>query len=559
MESWISDLGLQKSIAEARLALVPQYSLAVALETNKPYFGRQLSAFQSSPVRYALMAALTRYALRNQQGTVRVLEIGSWAGASTITMGAIILELGIADSQIVCIDPWEPYFSETDSSIHYQCMNAAAASGAIEHLFDHNIKACGLNHMVCAEKACSREALPGLQDGAFDLIYIDGSHKKDDVLYDLEQAKRLVRPGGIICGDDLELLKSQVDPQAHAAALVHDIDFVADPLSKTGYHPGVTEAIATMFDNVRMEQGFWCVEYSDTRWGAPTFSMPPLEIPKHLAHAVEIPYGTVGDYELFQLGDGFVAYPISDIHWFQHRILLSSIEELLFLLDAIERQNRTPKIVKTYRGFNILKYQKKVWALDRAVGEVDFRNEKTLMEIAASGHLFEADSISAACSAVDKRSQGGHVTRTKIGRTESRDGSSVAKKGSSSRTSAIAFKLAGEPHAMQERYQGFSLFIYAGQFWAVETAAGSVDVSNAEAWERLYAEGRLLNAATIDGVRAAIDRLLDRRVFKELLKHFDITQTKFDAAQDTLHERLASIQQAMDRIEDHNLSDSATE
>ena len=559
MESWISDLGLQKSIAEARVALVPQYSLSFALERNKPYFGRQLSAFQSSPVRYALMAALTRYAFRSKQSAVRVLEIGSWAGASTITFGAVIQELGISDSQIVCVDPWEPYFSEADSSIHYQCMNAAAASGEIERLFDHNIKACGLDRMICAEKACSREALPGLQDGSFDLVYIDGSHKKDDVLYDLEQAKRLVKPGGIICGDDLELLKSQVDPQAHAVALMNDVDFVADPLSKTGYHPGVTEAIAIMFDGVSMERGFWFVEHSGDRWSAPTFPTPPLEIPRHLEHAVEIPYGMVGDYELFQLGDGFVAYPISDTYWFQHRVLLSSIEELLFLLDAIERQDRTPKIVKTYRGFNILKYRRKVWALDRAVGEVDFRNEKTLKDVAASGHLLEVETVNAACTAVDRRLQEAHITDATAGHAESRDLTNTVKEESDSRASTIVLELAGEPRAMQEHYQGFSLFAHAGRFWAVETAAGPLDISNAEVRERLCTERRLLSAATMDGVRATVDRLLDRRVLEELLKRFDTTQTKFDTAQDAMRERLTSIQQGMDRIEHNHLSDSATE
>ena len=47
MESWISDLGLQRSIANARIAVVPQYSLSFAMERNKPYLGRRLSAFQS--------------------------------------------------------------------------------------------------------------------------------------------------------------------------------------------------------------------------------------------------------------------------------------------------------------------------------------------------------------------------------------------------------------------------------------------------------------------------------------------------------------------------------
>lgn len=67
MESWISDLGLQRSIAKARIAVAPECSFSFAMESNKPYFGRRLSAFQSPPVRYALMAALTRHVLEENR------------------------------------------------------------------------------------------------------------------------------------------------------------------------------------------------------------------------------------------------------------------------------------------------------------------------------------------------------------------------------------------------------------------------------------------------------------------------------------------------------------
>ena len=336
MESWISDLGLQRSIANARIAVAPEYSFSFAVESNKPYFGRRLSAFQSPPVRYALMAALTRHALRGKQAG-RVLEIGSWAGASAITFGAVIQELGIADGEIVCVDPWEEYFGEEDSSLHYRSMNAATVTGEIQNLFHRNVKACGLEGMIHVRKAYSREALPEMENDSFDLVYIDGSHKKDEALYDLWQAKRLVKRGGLICGDDLELLKFEIDPEAHQVAVEKDLDFVADPRSGIKYHPGVTEAIAAVFNDVWKKHGFWCVERSGEQWSAPAFQEGHLEIPTHLQHAVEIPYGVFKGYECFQLGDGFVAYPINNTHWFQNRVVESSIEELVLLLDAIER------------------------------------------------------------------------------------------------------------------------------------------------------------------------------------------------------------------------------
>jgi len=335
MESWISDLGLQRSIANTRIAILPQYSLSFALERNRPYFGRQISAFQSPPVRYALMGALTKFTLIGKS-TVRVLEIGAWAGASAITFGATIQELGVSSGEIVCVDLWESSFGEDDTSLHYKNMNAGVATGRIQDLFKHNIRACGLEGMIQVKKGISREVLPKLDDESFDLVYIDGSHEKDEVLYDIQEAKRLVRNGGVICGDDLELRKSQVDQDAHGVALAKGVDFVADPQTGGSYHPGVTEAISVIFNDLWEEYGFWCVERSGESWSAPAFQAHSLEIPRHLQHAVEIPYGVFRGYEIFQTGDGFVAYPINDIHWFQNRIVESSLEELVLLLDAIQ-------------------------------------------------------------------------------------------------------------------------------------------------------------------------------------------------------------------------------
>lgn len=403
MELWISDLGLQKSVADSRLAIAPQYSLPLARENNRPYFGRQLSAFQSPPVRYALLADLARYALRGKPA-VRVLEIGSWAGASAITFGTVVRELQIPDGRITCIDQWKKSFVDEDSSLHYRSMNAATETGEIQKLFQHNVKVCGLEAMVQIKKASSREALPKLEDATYDLVYIDGSHTKDDVLYDLQQAKRLVRNGGVICGDDLELMKGQIDQNAHNMALEKNTDFVVDPRTGVSYHPGVTEAMAGMFEGVWHEHGLWCVERSGEQWSVPDFRSGNLEIPTHLQHAVEIPYGVFKGYEVFQLGEGFVAYPMANQHWFQNRISSSSMEELVLLVDAIEHiaETSAPRLMESRGGFNIVSYKGKRWVVDQSVGLMDFRDEEQLRRLAAGGRLFEMESMSQARTAIDR-------------------------------------------------------------------------------------------------------------------------------------------------------------
>lgn len=505
MESWISDLGLERSIANARIAVVPQYSLSFATERNKPYFGPQLSAFQSPPVRYALMAAVARHALGGKR-VGRVLEIGSWAGASAITFGAVIRELGISDGKIVCVDPWEKYFVEEDSSLHYMSMNAAAVTGEIQSLFHRNVKACGLEGMMHVRKAFSKEALPEMENDSFDLVYIDGSHKKDEALYDLQQAKRLVKSSGLICGDDLELLRTEIDPETHQVALEKDLDFVADPRSGLKYHPGVTEAIAVVFTDVWQKYGFWCVERSGEQWSVPTFQADHLEIPTHLRHAVEIPYGVFKGHECFQLGDGFVAYPIDDTHWFQHRIVESSIEELVLLLDTIERIDKqsVPRIIESRRGFNIVSYRGKSWVLDQSAGKIDFCDEEQLQRLAASGHLLEVETMGEARAAVDNK-----FLEHLMARIES-DQASLAQ-----RLFLIAPGPGIEPRLLEE-YHGYNLIAHGGKVLAVAMAAGPVDLTDSKALDALVVEGRLSYTTTIDGARAVIDRMRNEARLAEL-------------------------------------------
>src|SRR5207249_9617995 len=65
--------------------------------------------------------------------------------------------------------------------------------------------AAGLRDIILVKRATSRGVLSKLPDKHYGLIYVDGSHKYDDVSFDLSAASRLLRDGGILCGDDLEL------------------------------------------------------------------------------------------------------------------------------------------------------------------------------------------------------------------------------------------------------------------------------------------------------------------------------------------------------------------
>lgn len=116
---------------------------------------------------------------------LRVLEIGSFEGRSAIFW----LEYFPA-SHVTCVDK---FFGTTR---HNQ---------DIEGRFDRNLAPYG--ERVRKIDRRSAEVLPSLKaEGAlFDLIYIDGSHRRDDVMVDCLLSWRLLPPSGVMIFDDYQL------------------------------------------------------------------------------------------------------------------------------------------------------------------------------------------------------------------------------------------------------------------------------------------------------------------------------------------------------------------
>jgi predicted O-methyltransferase YrrM len=74
---------------------------------------------------------------------------------------------------------------------------------ALERTFRENMDQTGRADAVKILKGRSQDELPNIQD-TFDLIYVDGDHTAQSVWQDLQQAHRLLSPGGILVCDDYE-------------------------------------------------------------------------------------------------------------------------------------------------------------------------------------------------------------------------------------------------------------------------------------------------------------------------------------------------------------------
>lgn len=285
--------------------------LTRALLQGKPYFGSALRALQGDPSRHQYFEpAVRRAAALNNGKPIDVIEIGSWAGASAITWARALQAVGCG-GRVVCIDTWAPYFDKgADAASHYQDMDEAARRGEIYRLFLHNIEACGVADIVSHHIVDSRQMESLFDPGSFAIVYIDGNHALDFVRSDIKAAKALASANAIVCGDDLELSREEVDAAAHQAEVKLGVDYAYSERAKAHYHPGVTEAVHEALGAVSNYGGFWAVERAAEGWRAATLDTKNARVPEHIKDAqddaVEL-IGEVGEFNIVSAGGRFAA------------------------------------------------------------------------------------------------------------------------------------------------------------------------------------------------------------------------------------------------------------
>jgi len=142
---------------------------------NTPFFSNDYVGFKSE----IWKEHLASYAGRDG---LRMLEIGSFEGGSALWFVENILTG--SGSLLTCVDPWH----------------------AISKLrFDHNVRITGAGDRIRSIRKGSAHALiEDLAGERFDIIYVDGSHRASDVLFDALFSWPLLKPGGMMIFDDYE-------------------------------------------------------------------------------------------------------------------------------------------------------------------------------------------------------------------------------------------------------------------------------------------------------------------------------------------------------------------
>ncbi|NGX47059.1 MAG: hypothetical protein K1000chlam3_00428 [Chlamydiae bacterium] len=119
-----------------------------------------------------------------------VIELGSWAGLSTIFFGQAVGPAG----RVYAIDTWQGSPTEDAHKNDPRLKN-------LYQLFLSNIKHAELQEIVIPFRMRTDEAARAL-DLTADLIYVDADHTTEQVCRDIINWHSHLNPGGIICGDD---------------------------------------------------------------------------------------------------------------------------------------------------------------------------------------------------------------------------------------------------------------------------------------------------------------------------------------------------------------------
>jgi len=483
------------------------------------HLGRDVAGVQSPPMRYAYMGAVVEFLAKSGlRGPLRILEVGSWAGASAITW-AKALQRFFHEGEVTCVDTWQPYIDPTiDASPMFEVMTQAARDGSIYQIFRNNLRAAGVEDMVRVRVGASSEVLSGFLDENFHVIYIDGSHKYEDVALDLANAKRLVAPGGIVCGDDLELQLEQVDRERNAAGVRAGHDTIVDAASNLLYHPGVTLAVAEAFGPVGAWSGFWATQRDGSEWRTIDLSQCSITMPDHLDHLPQLIEEHRG-FNVIRLGRRYCAVRQSlgpvDVGASEDELSRKfSAEDLFFAdsrdngkarIDAIEAlcmlnlvQTRLtvieqgpgdptiPELTDAYCGFNIVRMGRRYYAMRQALGPVDLSlGETALSHRYKATDLFATDTADTARARIDVIELRNTIQRLQEHLEE--------------------FAPPVQKEAIEE-YRGFNITRAGRHYAAIRQSLGPTDVGLGEdELRRAHVDGEILFGQSPDALKARID------------------------------------------------------
>lgn len=125
------------------------------------------------------------------------VEVGSWLGASVIYLAQELINRN-KSVNVYCVDTWEG----SNEVVHKHKISELGGSQNLYKKFISHLIDSGLEHIIKPIKKPSILASTEFEDNSLAIVFIDASHRYDDVIQDLKSWYPKVKKGGIIAGHD---------------------------------------------------------------------------------------------------------------------------------------------------------------------------------------------------------------------------------------------------------------------------------------------------------------------------------------------------------------------
>jgi predicted O-methyltransferase YrrM len=135
-----------------------------------------------------------------------IVEVGTWLGGSAVHMARLLRAAGLKDSCIICIDTWLGSSEHFLNAPERRQLKIANGRATFYDDFMRNVVEHGLQDIILPFSITSVAAAEVLRECNLkpDLIYLDGDHTVRGFRADLELYWDILRPGGILLGDDFD-------------------------------------------------------------------------------------------------------------------------------------------------------------------------------------------------------------------------------------------------------------------------------------------------------------------------------------------------------------------
>jgi SAM-dependent methyltransferase len=137
---------------------------------------------------------------------VTIAELGVWKGRCALNMVRYCREISL-ESEIICIDTWlgsSEHWLRRSNRNFYDSLRIKHGLPQIYWTFIRNVLEENAQEFITPMPMPSEVAFHVLTrlNASLDLVHVDASHEYESVAADLRRYWSLLRPGGVLIGDD---------------------------------------------------------------------------------------------------------------------------------------------------------------------------------------------------------------------------------------------------------------------------------------------------------------------------------------------------------------------